>query len=321
MKLSRPRTWPRTTRLGLIIGVSIFALVALILLPAIPLGPHYHDFADKRTMFGIPNAQDVLSNIPFVLVGVWGFVWLLERSSKARFLTQKERIPYQLFFLGVALTGIGSFWYHLAPSDFRLPWDLLPMTCSFISMVVAIFMERIDGKIGLYALIPALLLGIASVVYWYCSEMQGHGNYKYYLFIQFFSPVASALMIGLFPPKYSGMRYLVLAFGLFVLAKLFESFDRQVYLRVDFVDGHALKHLTAGIACYWILRMLQVRHPIAGSKAGQSPRISSLIVSLVIMGHFISLEGLPRCPANSFSRKAESCALGTRPVPRQLLLL
>ena len=321
MKLSMPRTWLRATRLGLIIGVSLFALIALIFVPAVPLGPHYHDFADKRTMFGIPNAQDVLSNIPFVIVGVWGFVWLLKRSSKAAFLTQKERIPYQLFFLGVALTGIGSFWYHMAPSDFRLPWDLLPMTCSFLSMVVAIFMERIDVNIGLRGLIPLLLLGIASVVYWYFSEMRGHGNYKYYLFVQFFSPALCALMIGLFPPKYSGMRYLVLAFGLFVLAKLFESFDRQVYLRCGFVDGHSLKHSTAGIACYWILRMLQVRHPIASSRAGRSARISSLIVSLVIMGHFIILERQPRDPAHSFSRKAESSASGTRPVPRQLLLL
>ena len=144
MKLSMPRTWPRATRLGLIIGISIVALVGLILAPRVPLGPHYHDFADRRTMFGIPNAQDVLSNIPFVIVGVWGFVWLLGKSSRAAFLDQRERIPYQLFFLGVALTGVGSFWYHLAPSDFRLPWDLLPMTCSFLSIVVAMFMERVN---------------------------------------------------------------------------------------------------------------------------------------------------------------------------------
>jgi hypothetical protein len=272
MKLSMPRTWPRTTRLSLILGISVFALVALILIPRVPLGPNYHDFADKRTIFGISNALDVLSNIPFVIVGVWGLVWLLTRSSKTAFMTEKESIPYQVFFLGVALTGIGSFWYHLAPSDLRLPWDLLPMTCSFMSVVVAIFMERINVKIGLLAFAPLILLGIASVVYWYFSAMQGHGNYKYYLFIQFFSPVVAALMVGLFPPRYSGMRYLVLAFGLFVLAKLLETFDRQVYLWCGFVDGHTLKHLTAGIACYCILRMLQVRDPIAGNRADQTTR-------------------------------------------------
>jgi hypothetical protein len=262
IKLSRPRTWPRTTRLCLIVGISIVALVALILAPRVPLGSHYHDFADQRTMFGIPNAQDVLSNIPFVIVGVWGFVWLLGKSRRVTFLDQRERIPYQTFFLGVGLTGIGSFWYHLAPSNFRLPWDLLPMTCAFISIVVAMFMERVNVRAGLLGLIPLLLLGAASVAYWYFSEMRGHADYKFYLFVQFFSPVVSALMVGLFPPRYSGMRYLVLVSSLFVLAKLFESLDRQIYSLGRFVSGHALKHVIAGVACYWILRMLQVRRAI-----------------------------------------------------------
>jgi hypothetical protein len=262
MKLSMPRSWPRTTRLSLIIGISVVALVGLILAPRVPLGPHYHDFADRRTMFGIPNAQDVLSNILFVIVGVWGFVWLLGKSSRAAFLDQRERIPYQLFFLGVALTGIGSFWYHLAPSNFRLPWDLLPMTCSFLSIVVAMFMERVNTRIGLVGLIPLLLLGVASVAYWYFSETQGHGEYKFYLFVQYFSPVLCALIIGLFPPRYTGMRYLVLVFCLFVLAKLLESYDQQIYSFGGVVSGHALKHAVAGVACYWILRMLEVRHAI-----------------------------------------------------------
>jgi hypothetical protein len=276
MRLSRPRSWPRTTRLSLIIGISIVALIALILAPRVPLGPHYHDFADQRMMFGIPNAQDVLSNIPFVIVGMWGFVWLLGKSSRIAFLDQRERIPYSLFFLGVALTGIGSFWYHLAPSNFRLPWDLLPMTCSFISMVVAMFMERVNIRIGLVGLIPLLLLGVASVAYWYFSETQGHGDYKYYLFVQFFSPVVCALIIGLFPPRYSGMRYLVLVFCLFVLAKLFESFDQQIYSFGRLISGHALKHVVAGIACYWILRMLEARHPIAQKQSRAKESSSEL---------------------------------------------
>jgi hypothetical protein len=262
MKLSRPRSWPRATKLSLITAISIVALVALILAPRVPLGPHYHDFADQRTMFVIPNAEDVLSNVPFVIVGVWGFVWLLGASSKLTFLDQRERIPYRLFFLGVALTGIGSFWYHLAPSNYRLPWDLLPMTCAFISIVVAMFMERVSVRIGLLALLPLILLGAASVAYWYFSETRGHGEYKFYLFVQFFSPVACALIVGFFPPRYSGMRYLLLVFSLFVVAKISESLDQQIYSAVGFVSGHALKHVIAGVASYWILRMLQVRRPI-----------------------------------------------------------
>jgi hypothetical protein len=241
----------------------MIGLIAVVVAPRIPLGSHYHEFADNRTIFGIPNFLDVISNVPFLLVGLWGLVWLLGRSSRSAFHDQRERIPYMIFFMGVALTGIGSFWYHLDPSNSRLLWDLLPMTLSFMSIVVAMYMERIDPTIGLISLGPLLLLGTASVAYWYVTESHGHGDYKFYLFVQFFSPILLASIVGLFPPRYTGMRYLVVAFCFFVAAKLFEMFDRLVFSSSrDTVSGHSLKHVTAAVSCYWILKMLQVRRTI-----------------------------------------------------------
>jgi hypothetical protein len=246
-------------RLNLILCVCVVALIGLFFIPTIPLGADYHHFADTRSILALPHALDVLSNIPFFVAGGWGLLWLLSGASRLSFTDQRERIPYVAFFAGVALTGIGSFWYHLAPSNSRLPGDLLPMTCSFVSMAVALFMERVNVRIGLLALTPLLLLGAASIAAWYCS-----GDYKFYLFVQFFSIVVLTLIVALFPPRYSGVRYLAAAFALFVGAKLFESFDRQIYLSGKIVSGHSLKHVTAGISSYLILRMLQVRHVIAG---------------------------------------------------------
>ena len=263
VSLLKPRSWNRRIRLAVIAGITIVAAIVLISVPRLPLDAHYHDFADARTIFGIPNALDVLSNIPFLIVGLWGVCWLLTPSSRASFSDSRERIPYLVFFVGVALTGAGSFWYHLAPSDSRLPWDLLPMTCSFVSMVVVTFMERISVPVGTIALVPLLLAGISSVAYWSITESHGHGDYKFYLFVQFFSPVLLALIVALFPPRYSGMRYLVVAFSLFVAAKLFELIDGQIYGWGTVVSGHTLKHLTAAISCCWILKMLEIRYPLA----------------------------------------------------------
>jgi hypothetical protein len=179
-----------------------------------------------------------------------------------------------VFFAGVAFTGIGSLWYHMAPSDARLPWDLLPMTCSFTSMVVVTYMERVDLRAGYRALIPALVLGIFSVVYWEITTAMGRGDYKLYLFVQFFSPVLLALIIGLFPPRYSGIRYLVAAFSLYVAAKLFEVYDYAIYRGLrEAVSGHALKHATAGVACLWILVMLARRHPLSGDRGSEQPHL------------------------------------------------
>ena len=263
LALLKPRSWSRHARLSLITAISFAALVLLFLTPRMPIGPAYHDFADKRTLFGIPNAQDVLSNIPFFLVGIWGFLWLATKRGRSVFVDGRERIPYLVFFAGVTVTGVGSFWYHMAPSDVRLPWDLMPMTCSFPSIVVVTFMERVDPHLGFFALVPALLLGILSVVYWMITTSLGDGNYKFYLFVQFFSPVLLALIIGLFRPRYSGTGYLAIAFGCYVAAKLFEEFDYSIYRNLDrLVSGHSLKHVTAAVACYWIFKMLQKRHPL-----------------------------------------------------------
>jgi hypothetical protein len=252
-------------RIALVVAISILATVLLFFLPRVPLGPHYHDFADKRTLWGVPNALDVLSNIPFFIVGVWGVLWSMQSSNSAAFSDRRERIPYVIFFAGVALTGVGSFWYHMAPSNSRLPWDLLPMTCSFMSMVVAIIMERISIKAGLSLLSSLLVLGIASVAWWYFTELAGRGDYRFYLFVQFFPPVVLAIIVALFPPRYTGMKYLVVAFLLFVSAKIFEILDWKVYSANGIVSGHALKHVIAAVACLWILRMLQFRKPIVSS--------------------------------------------------------
>lgn len=206
-------------------------------------------------------------------VGLAGLVWLLSKDSRSALAGRKRRIPYQIFFAGVLLTGFGSFWYHLAPSDARLPWDLLPMTCSFTSLVIVTYMERVDERIGFLLLAPALLAGAMSVLYWVLTNRHGNGDYKFYLFVQFFSPVLLVLIIGMFPPKYTGTRYLVAAFGLYLAAKLFETFDYAIYSKDNgLVSGHSLKHATAGIACFCILLMLMKRQPLRTVQAVVSER-------------------------------------------------
>ena len=42
----------------------------------------YHDFADQTVLFGIPHACDVLSNLPFAAVALWG-LWRERRDGAA----------------------------------------------------------------------------------------------------------------------------------------------------------------------------------------------------------------------------------------------
>ena len=278
-KIWEPRTWQRRSRLMLIASVCVAAATALSLAPRMPIGPAYHVFADTRTMWGIPNALDVLSNLPFFFVGMWGLLWLMRDAGRAGFLDRRERIPYLVFFAGVMFTGVGSFWYHLAPCNQRLPWDLVPMTCAFVALVVAAYMERVNVRAGYAALAPLLLVGASTVFYWYFTNATGHGDYKYYLFLQFFSPVVLTLLIALFPPRYTGFRFLAIAFLFYVLAKFFENYDFPIYRDLHgTVSGHTLKHLIAGVACFWVLLMLKRRQPIVQGQTGGS-RAANLVES------------------------------------------
>jgi hypothetical protein len=50
--------------------------------------------------------------------------------------------------------------------------------------------------------------------------------------------------------------------ALYVLAKLLETFDKQIFAAGYILSGHTLKHIAAGFAGLSILRMLQRRKPV-----------------------------------------------------------
>jgi len=253
------RSLTRKKRFAIMWGVTLTLFYGVYVEPRIQLSGGYHQFADQRTLVGFPRTFDVLSNALFMLVGTWGLVFLWRPRIHPSFVKEPERLPYFLFFAGVVLTGIGSAYYHLQPGNSRLSWDLLPMTMSFMSLLAATIMERISLRAGLLFLPALVLCGFASVLYWQFGELRGEGDYRFYLFAQYFPALAIAAIIILFPPRYTRTSDLFVAFLLYALAKIFELCDYQIFSLGGVVSGHSLKHLTAGLACYFILRMLRLR--------------------------------------------------------------
>jgi hypothetical protein len=240
-------------------GLMAISLAALLLLPPIPQDPSYHRFADQRTIFGIPNFWNVVSNLPFLAVGAAGL---------RRFRHDPVTV---FFFLGVFLTGIGSSYYHWDPSDDTLFWDRLPMTMSFAAILALVVEERVSVRAGAMLLWPALAVGVFSLLLWRWID-----DLRLYFWVQFFPALAVASLFFLYPPKYTGTFYWIAAGLLYAVAKVFEFTDEPVYSAGGLLGGHTLKHLTAAAACFAILRYFQVRQPVAavggGEGAGRSIR-------------------------------------------------
>jgi hypothetical protein len=252
-------------RIWIVIGISVIAMVAAWLIPAMPQPLDYHDFADQREMLGIDNFLDVASNVAFALAGAAGLAVSLGRSG--RFQSSVERWPYAIFFVGVLLTAAGSAYYHLAPDNETLFWDRLPMTIAFMALVASQVVDRISVRAGLALLLPMLMLGAASVVYWRLTERTGAGNVMPYGILQAYSMAILLLMAAVTPSRYSLGHYLYWVFGWYLLSKFFETFDAELMGLGQMVSGHTLKHLAAAIAPVAVCLMLTRRSLVDSSGA------------------------------------------------------
>lgn len=256
----------RHAALGLTVLVTVLVAASW---PPIRQSLDYHDFADRRALLGIPNTLDVLSNVPFAIVGLSGLAVTFSRRPRGSspFSDPWERWPYAALFAGVALTSLGSGYYHLAPDNARLVWDRLPMSVGFMGLLTALLAERVSLSIGRWLFVPLLATGAAGVFYWYWSELRGAGDLRLYVLVQFGSLLWIVLLLVLYPARYSGTVYLVTGLAAYGVGKAFELADHQVFGFGRIVSGHTLKHLTAaaGVAC--LIVMLRERECQRGDRS------------------------------------------------------
>lgn len=250
----------RDARLWLLGLLAAAVVVAVAVLP--PLAePHvFRSYVDERAFFGVANFLNVVSNAALLIVGAWGVYFLLRDARQPRaFSDPVERWPYLACFLGVALASVGSTYYHLAPDDARLMWDRLPISIGFMGLLSAVVVERISLKAGLRLLVPLMLIGAGSVIYWRWSVLRGAADILPYAAVQYGAIAAIVVIALLFPTRYSRGRDIFGAVAIYGVAKTAEVLDAEIYALGKVVSGHTLKHLLAAAAVWWLLRMLKLR--------------------------------------------------------------
>ncbi|WP_338415120.1 hypothetical protein [uncultured Sphaerotilus sp.] len=238
--------------------LALVALVLLILLALAWHGPvsqwaHYHHFADARAWHGLPNAWNVLSNLPFALVGGWALLrWRRRPPAGAQ--------AWTVFAAALLLTAFGSSYYHWAPDNTRLVFDRLPIAWACAALSCGFLAQRVDVRwAGVAPLAVAWAGATASVLYWWWTEQHGVGDLRPYLLVQFLPMVLvpAALWMRMAPidaaPVVSDRAWWTVL-ALYGLAKLAESADAPVFEALSMLSsGHVLKHLLAAAAAGGLL--------------------------------------------------------------------
>ena len=223
-------------------GFIVVLFFVAVLGPQITQYDSYHDFADQSNLFGLPHVWDVLSNLPFAVVGFWGLCVLrrfaeIEGSAGARDMMS-------LFFYGLIATSVCSSFYHLNPDNASVFLDRLGMTVAFagiLALAVCVCVSDRAGKVVSYLV---LFLGPVSLWVWQQTD-----NLLAWSVLQVGGML---LIVGLaaFTKANKQLRLaLAYAIGWYFLSKLCELGDHAIYEWTwGLMAGHSLKHIVAAFA-------------------------------------------------------------------------
>lgn len=242
-------------RLPLLITLS--AVLAMLAHGPIAQLAHYHEFADQRPGFGLPCVADVLSNAGFALLGLWGLSRLWPKREEPAI---KAGWPgYCLFLMALTLTAVGSGYYHLAPDNARLVWDRLPIALACAGLLAGVRAETQAGSDRLLYTGVLAIIAVASVLWWYFTELHGAGDLRPYLLVQGLPIILVPLWQAIHRAPAADRRSFALALLLYVAAKAAELHDHELFAILGWISGHTLKHLLATAAAAVLVNRLVQR--------------------------------------------------------------
>lgn len=252
------KTLKEKRSLTVIILIVLTALIGVFWIEPIAQDCNYHNFADEREIFSVANFWNVISNLPYLLIGIYALYKLLYVNSLN--VIVESKLAYVVFFLGVSLVGFGSAYYHLNPNNETLLWDRLPMTIAFMALFSFVISEFVSLRLGKNLLFPLLFIGLFSVVYWFLGELRGEGDLRFYALVQFLPMLIMPIFFLFFRATFSLVKGYWLLLLYYLIAKIFEHYDAEIYhLLGEFISGHTLKHLMSALGVYILLWTFEQR--------------------------------------------------------------
>lgn len=250
-----------------LLAITLVTLVITLLSSRIPQAPSFHHFADDRSLWGIPNFGNVMSNLPFLVIGIYGLAKVARSSAPMAI-----RSIYGLLFVGVILTGLGSAYYHWHPDNDTLVWDRSPMTIVFMSFLAATIAELVSRQLGIRLLLPLVAIGVGSVLWWHYTETIGKGDLRLYFWVQFYPMFAIPLLLWLYyaPAVKVMIPCLIWIVVWYIFAKVFEQLDYPIFRAIG-ISGHTIKHLAAAVSTYYFVRLFCKNYVLPGKVSFSGP--------------------------------------------------
>ena len=244
-------------KLALLIAIGVIAIGATAAQDPIAQALDYHAFADTRALFGVSNFWNVMSNLPFLIVGWIGLRALAHVRERA--FVAEVRAAYWLFFASAVLIALGSGYYHLAPGNQALVWDRLPMTIGFMAFFSIVVAEHIRPVYGARLLYLLIVAGIATVIYWHVTEEAGRGDLRPYILVQFLPILLTPVILVLYRSRFTRVGWMWAVVACYACAKLLELADGWIYAQLNIISGHSLKHALAALGMYCLVIALRAR--------------------------------------------------------------
>lgn len=247
-------------KISVIIGVATILLSSLLFISPMPQDPQYHLLADQRSIFGISNFWNLASNIPFLVIGFLGMKVALSDNLSGGL--PELRIVYAIYFVGTTLICLGSIFYHTFPSSETMLLDRWVRVFASMAFFCIVLGEYLAPIIGIRLLLPTIVLGLVTVIYWAITEALGVGDLRPYAINAYLYAIIIPLIVLMFRSRFLSDWYIwpIVASGF--IASVLESQDSSIFASLNWISGHSLSHMVASAGSLFFLFALLKRVPV-----------------------------------------------------------
>lgn len=246
-----PTDLTRRCTVALLAALALSTLAGLLAYGPVTLSAHAHEFADQRPLWGLPSALDLLSHLPVIAAGLWG--WRRIQALPAS-LPPPCRRAWATFFLAAAATGLAGAVYHWAPDDARFVLSQTTRSAACGLLVLVLLSERVDLRWGSRAAVVAMLaVAGAGALWWALTQwLDSEGDLRPLLWVGLLPLLLTLAGAWQLPGSRVPGRDWLAALLAFAAAHLLQLGDHAVMTWTGWISGHTLHHLALAGCVAWL---------------------------------------------------------------------